>query len=156
MILDLGVSQLDIDLERTAAFYREAAGISCDCDGCRNYEKAAPQLPPPVLELFHRLGVDPRKPAEVYVYYAPTKDTVFYGGFYHICGTIRSGRSPWIKIDERNSTFDAACRIHLTENCAVFITDQVHLLEDGFPTPVIQLEIEFTLPWVLPIPNTYP
>lgn len=155
MILDLGISQLDIDPERTAAFYAQASGISCGCDGCRNYAKAAENLPAPVQELFQRLGIDPRKPAEVYVNYAPTKDTVFYGGFYHICGTVRKGRSPWIKIDDRHSAFDGACRVHLSEYCSVFINDQIHLLEKGFPTPVLQLEIDFTLPWVLPIPNTY-
>lgn len=156
MILDLGISQLEIDPERTAAFYAQAPGIGCDCDGCRNYAKAAENLPAPVQELFRQLGIDPRKPAEVYVNCAPTKDTVFYGGWYHICGTVRKGHSPWIRIDERHSTFDEAYRVRLTENCNVYLNDKIYLLEEGFPTPVIQLEIEFTLPWVLPIPNTYP
>ncbi|MBQ7231542.1 MAG: hypothetical protein IJX04_11690 [Oscillospiraceae bacterium] len=156
MIMDLGIYQLDIDLERTAAFYAQAPGIGCDCDGCRNYEKAVSHLPSPVLELFQRLGIDPAKPAEVYANCAPTKESIFYGGWYHICGTIRKGRYPWIKIDERHSYFDEACRVRLAENFSVYLNDKIYLLEEGFPTPVLQLEIEFTLPWVLPIPNTYP
>ena len=155
MIIDLGIYQLDIDPERTAAFYAEADGISCDCDGCRNYAKAVAVLPSPVLELFRQFGIDPAKPAEVYVNSAPTQDTAGYGGFYHVCGTVLEGKSPWIKVDGKHFRFDEQYRVDLCDGYSIFITDEIHLLEEGFPHPVIQIEIDFLLPWVLPITKPY-
>lgn len=155
MFIDLGTYQLDVDPEKTAAFYAKTGSISCTCDGCRNFAKAVANLPVTVLELFLQFGIDPAKPAEICVHCAPSNDTVSYGGFYHICGTIRKGKSPWIQIDPKHFAFDESCRIRLGENFSVFFNDRVHLLEEGFPTPVLQLEIDFTLPWQLPTPNSY-
>lgn len=155
MIIDLGIYQLDIDAERTAAFYSSADGIGCDCDGCQNYAQAVSFLPEPVLRFLQQFGIDPAKPAEVYIHYAPSRDTAFYGGFYHVCGRILKGTNPWIQTGKKSFSLDERYRVHLSENCSVFITDEIQLLEDGFPAPVVQIEIEFILPWVLQIPNTY-
>lgn len=155
MILEIGNYRLEIDPERTAAFYAAQSGITCGCAGCRNYERAALSLPEQVLGLFSELGIDPAKPAEVYVNCAGTADTVYYGGFYHICGAILSDTNPWVPVTDRCFRFDEACRIRLSDCCSVFFTEQVHLLEEGFPSPVIQMEIDFTLPWMLEEPNAY-
>ena len=155
MLSDLGIYQLDIDVEQTSIFYSKADGISCDCDGCRNYAQAAALFPPSVQKFLHQLGIDPAKPAEVYVNYAPSKETVCYGGFYHICGIIQKGTEPWVQVGEKLFQLDEQYRIELNDDYSVYFTEQVHLLEDDFPSPTIQMEIAFTIPWVLPEPNSY-
>lgn len=155
MIFDIGIYQLDIDAEKTKLFYTNADGIGCDCDGCRNYAQAVKSLPSPVLQFFHQFGIDPEKPAEVYANYAPSKDTVHYGGFYHVCGTILAGTEPWVYVDPNCYHLDDQYQIQLSNDHSVYITQQIHLLENGFPQPVIQIEIVFIMPWVLNEPNPY-
>lgn len=155
MVFEIGIYKLNIDVEQTAAFYKNAGGIGCDCDGCRNYSQAVRSLPPPVQQFLVQFGVDPAKPAEVYVNYAPSKDTAHYGGFYHICGTILEGTEPWVQADTNHYILDDQYNIEFGENLSVFITERVDLLEDGFPRPAIQIEIAFALPWVLDEPNSY-
>lgn len=154
-VIDIGIYRLDIDAAQTAGFYSHAEGIGCDCDGCRNFGRAVQFLPPPVREFLRQFGIDPQKPAEVYVNYAPSQDTVSYGGFYHACGTILRGTDPWIQIDKNHFRLDQQYRIDLCDDFSVFITDQIDLPEDDFPAPVLQIEIEFILPWVLKEPNPY-
>ncbi|WP_026492255.1 hypothetical protein [Butyrivibrio sp. XPD2002] len=33
--------------------------------------------------------------------------------------------------------------------------EEVHLVEDGFPKPIVQIGMVFILPWLLDIENTY-
>lgn len=155
MIFDIGIYQLDIDVVQTADYYKTDGGIVCDCDGCQNYAQVVKFLPSPVLRFFQQFGIDPQKPAEVYVNYAPSKDTVHYGGFYHICGTILKGTEPWIQIGPNSYALDDQYRIELCKDHSVFITTSIHLLDKHFPAPAIQIEIEFILPWVLNKPNSY-
>ena len=155
MIFDIGLHQLDIDVERTAEFYKRGNGILCDCDGCRNYEQAVGMLPAPARQFLHQFGIDPAKPAEVYVNYAPSSETLHYGGFYHLCGTILKGGEPWVKMGDRSYQLDDRYRIGLCETCFAFFTREVSIPDDDFPKPIIQMEIEFILPWVLNKPNSY-
>ena len=98
MILNIGIYQLDIDVEQTAKFYANANGSPspCGCDNCRNFERAIRLLPDSVKQFLQAMGIDPALPAETFATHAPSKDTVHYGGFYHICGTILKGTDPWI------------------------------------------------------------
>ena len=156
MIFDIGLYQLNIDVERTDHYYREQTEILCDCDGCQNYGKAAATLPEPVLRFLRQFGIDPAKPAEVYVNYAPSQDTVFYEGFYYICGTILKGTEPWVRVDDKQHQFDEPYRIHLGDGFSVYMMEpQWGILDKDFPTPVIQMEISFILPWLLDKPNSY-
>ena len=43
MKMNFGEYEVEIDIERTSAFYQTAAVVteSCKCQGCRNYEAAA-------------------------------------------------------------------------------------------------------------------
>lgn len=156
MILDIGIYQLDVDVERTAQFYRSAEGIRCDCDGCRNYAKAVLSLPIAVQHFFQQFGIDPAKPAEVYVNDAPSANSVHYGGFYHVCGTVLKGTDPWIPVGNGGYILDEQCLIQLNDECSFFISsDRIDLLDEHFPKPVLQIEIVFILPWVLDKANPY-
>ena len=85
--------RLSVDVEATRAYYaaRPLPWVTCDCAGCRNFERAAAELPAAVRDFFCSLGIDPAKPAEVYVNCTLEDGTVWYGGFYHLCGTVVQG-----------------------------------------------------------------
>ena len=153
--MKLGIYELEVDAERTRKFYHRNGGISCDCDGCQNFTKAISQLPDPVKAFLDQFGIDPAKPAELSAIYAPSDDTVFYDGFYHICGTILQGTEPYIQIGEKHFQLDTKYSIELDAENSVFFSNDVHLLDDNFPKPVFQMNVFFTLPWVLPKPNPY-
>ena len=59
MIFEFGKSKVDIDVERTRAFYEsDTAGvIDCDCDGCRNYLKFCQRMTPKLKDFFDSMGV---------------------------------------------------------------------------------------------------
>lgn len=155
MQLELGMYQLDLDTERTAGFYAERDSVSCPCScaNCRNFAKAIRLLPATVRAFFQQLGVDPAKPTETWGNYAPSGNTVHYGGFYHICGTILNDAEPWVPVDEGGFRLNEQYLLTVEEGYRVFFSNEVHLLDPDFPKPVIQMEIEFILPWVLDDPN---
>lgn len=138
MVLHFGENIIDIDVERTREFYKKAANITddCRCQGCRNYEIAVDFLPKEVKDFFDMIGADMKKSPEVYVNCLNEDNTLFYGGFYHICGTI-------IRKQPDGETFT------ISENYRIWVEEHSDLLEDNFPLPVIQLEISANIPWVL-------
>ena len=142
MIFSFPKFALDIDVEKTQAYYKTAHLVSadCSCSGCRNYEQAIELLPEEVLSFFSQLGIEMKKIREAYVNCTNTDDTVFYGGFYHVCGSIVEGESAYLTI---------------AHNFDVSLKDTCDLLEDSFPIPAIQLEISANMPWVLAEKNDY-
>ena len=62
MIFRFGDYTLDIDVERTRAFYArpdiEITSEKCSCAGCQNYDKAILEAPAAVLSFFESLGID--------------------------------------------------------------------------------------------------
>lgn len=154
MIFELGDYRLEIDVERTRAFYRDAGFLTedCICDGCCNYLLAADGFPQEVKEFFGRLGVDLKKAAEIIAWCAEDEGkSLFYGGFYHLCGRILNCVDCW---EENGAMSDKIYPI--AEEYAVAFTEKVHLLEEGFPVPVLQMEIFFHhVPWLLDAKNGY-
>ena len=81
--------------------------------------------------------------------------TLFYAGFYHICGKLISGSSPWKEIDEMSKSLDENALYKINKDFKIAFQEQVDLLEENFPLPVIQLEFFANIPWVLNEENTY-
>ena len=155
MIFEFGKYKLDIDVDRTRQFYQNEDYEFCTCAGCRNFAKAYPFLPDAVQGFFRQLGVDIGKPAEITAYVSRDGNMTFYDGFYHICGSILDGREPFIQIDERHFQLDERMTIKLTPDHFIYFTSKCGLVEKDFPTPVIQLEIQGNIPWVLNESNPY-
>lgn len=151
MVVAFGTYTIDADVERTREFYRTAASVTegCQCDGCRNYEKAVDVLPASIRAFFDRLGVDMKKVCECYVNAANKDGTLLYGGFYHICGSLLTGESAWQSISEAHAFWNDEAAFAVTDSFRVSVHNGIDLLEDGFPLPVVQLEFSADIPWVL-------
>jgi hypothetical protein len=79
----------------------------------------------------------------------------FYDGFYHLCGTILAGKNPIRQIDAHAYELDKQYALKLTDDFSVFFTERCALVEPNVPRPVIQMEIQCNIPWVLEEPNPY-
>lgn len=156
MIFEFGDYKLDIDIDRTRRFYETVDdSLGCDCAGCRNFRKAYPLIPDAVQDFFRQLGVDIGKPAEATAYVSRDGTLTFYDGFYHICGSILKTPKLFIQMDEKHFRLDKDATIKLTTDHFLYFTDKCALVEAGFPAPIIQLEIQGDVPWVLDEPNPY-
>ena len=150
MEIVLGSYRLQVDVKATRAYYaaHPLPWITCDCAGCRNFEKAVKQVPQAVKDFFGRLGLDPEKPGEICCYEG-TEETLSGGGWYHICGTILEGAMP----EDSGQAFGEW--IDLAEGFSAAFKTSCDLLPKDFPQPCFQMELNHRLPWVLEEPNPY-
>lgn len=157
MIFECGSYKIDVDVDRTKQFYETASRVSegCSCSGCRNYEKAVQKFPTVITDFFAGLGIDMRCVCEVYVNYANPDGSLFYGGFYHLCGTLLSGKSAWVPTSSTSSYWKDDRTFPVTDNFHISFQQECDLLEKDFPLPALQLELSANIPWVLPEENTW-
>lgn len=146
MIFEFGPARIDVDVERTRRWYETAPAVSrcCSCDGCANYEKAAELFPESVASFFASLGADVKKPTEVYVNCANKDGTLFYGGWYHLCGRV---------LAEADELFMAAGAPFGSRGFQVGFGGGP--IARDFPRPAITLDLCADIPWVLEKENTY-
>ena len=172
--VELGEYILDVNVEETKNTYEDEVNVSegCECDGCKNYELAVEQVSLKVKNLFQEIGIEIKKPAEVYVNYSQN-NILCYGGFYHICGNIMMGESPWEIIPPKKSILSYMLSviskpqntivshlneekmISIAENYKVAFKDNCDILSKSFQGSCIQMEILAYLPWLLNKPNSY-
>ena len=156
MLFTFGTYTLDIDVERTRAFYArpdiEITSEKCSCAGCQNYDKAILEAPAAVLSFFESLGIDPRKPAEVFDVMGGLDENgkVYYNGFYHVCGTRLQGENAWVATANGGQHLDMNRMYVIDSSFKVSFEESVLMLHKEFPTPVLQIEIDAHLSWVLP------
>lgn len=157
MIFEFGQYKVDIDIPKTKLFYEKSELVSagCFCDGCRNFESAVDMLPQSIKPFFLKLGIDMKKICECYVNCTNEDGTIFYGGFYHICGTLLSGSSAWVPTSKTTAHWEPDLTFSISPDFHISFQDSVDLLEKDFPLPAIQLEISANIPWVLNKENPY-
>ena len=156
MIFERGVYGIEHDPERTGGFYAQAPDTLCECSGCRNFRAAVSRMSEELRSFLEQFGIDPAKPAEMSVVYAPAKDELCYNGFYHFCGEIREGREAYIQTGERSFELDQRYLISVNEGEQAWFLTKCALIDVSFPRPAAQVEVFFNLPWVLDEENTYP
>ena len=129
MIFQFGEYKIDVDVEKTRQFYDRAKTVSegCQCDGCLNFERAVDKLPQNIRDFFSALGVDMKKICECYVYCAKDENTLYYGGFCHICGTLLSGKSAWKPTSDSTACWDEKATYPLSPNFGVSFSDRIDL-----------------------------
>ena len=157
MIFSFPKFTIDVDVEKTKAYYDIANYISedCSCTGCRNYEKAIDLLPKEVKSFFSELGIEMKKIREAYVYCTNADDTIFYGGFYHVCGKLIDGASAWVPDSPSLMHWEDEKAYAITNDFKVSCKEDCSLLDENFPFPAIQLDISADMPWVLEEQNDY-
>ncbi len=150
MIVKIGVYVLDIDEKRTKAYYEAQNGEDCDCAGCRNFRKAICHLHPSIKSFFAMFDLSPEPPTNLSPIHAPDRKELFYNAVYSICGTILEGKEPYIQVGENkfqeNPEYDIVFDDH--ESYATF-TEEKGTLDPDFPRPLFDLNLCFTLPWLL-------
>lgn len=153
--IDFGPWTLLARPEQTrAAFARMGRGGAeeCTCLPCRNFAAARERIyPPAVRELFARLGVDYRKEAEAVHHGRLDDGRHLYGGWLHCVGTLVSGPDVRVPTGPGTSTFSfepfgEAFGMGISRN-AVLVEPELRGL------PLLQLEIEAKVPWLLPEPG---
>ncbi len=151
MLFQFGQYKVDVDVEKTKHFYENAETVSegCSCAECRNFEQAVTILPKSVTGFFDKLGVDMRKVCECYANCTNEDGTLFYGGFFHVSGTMLGGESAWKEENEEISYWHEDETFQVSENFHVSFQEGVFLLEKDFQLPVIQVEFSANIPWVL-------
>jgi hypothetical protein len=152
MLFSFGPYRMDVDVEKTSAFYQSNAVLTseqCTCGGCQNYDKAILQASPTVLQFLRDFGIDPQKPGEVFGYTGEidADQTYWYSGWYHIVGTILD-QPPKDKQEtsencyQPDPTFDF--RVWFTDN-----REQMGWINKEFPRPMFEMSISTHLPWVI-------
>lgn len=96
-----------------------------------------------------KVGIRLEKPAEVFVNGDNADGSVFYGGFYHLCGRILEGDRGSRNDSDGACAIDELCFTELGKDFWAAFTENIALLEEGFPEPVIQMEIMADIPWLL-------
>lgn len=104
---------------------------------------------------FSALGVDMKKICECYVYCAKDENTLYYGGFCHICGTLLSGKSARKPTSDSTACWDEKATYPLSPNFGVSFSDRIDMPEPDFSLPVVQLDFDADIPWVLKKKNSY-
>jgi hypothetical protein len=141
---------IEVDREATQQAYEQLGPLSCSCLYCRNYAAAYPKLPATLLNFFDSLGINPAQEGEICELCQHKDGSHLYRGFYHVVGRIISGRDSKGALDEPTPRMG-----HLAPLCEAFsagFTEQVSLVPDWFPRPVLQVEFVGNVPWVLDLP----
>ena len=88
MIFQLGRYTIDVDVEKTKDFYASAVASNeiCSCPCCQHFPNAIMSCSTIIVDFLNNLGIDPRKPGEVF------GDKYNCSGWYHIVGTLLNGR----------------------------------------------------------------
>lgn len=136
-----------------AAFARMGRGGAeeCACLPCRNFAAARERVyPPAVRELFERLGVDYRKETEAVHLGRLDDGRHLYGGWLHCVGTLESG------LDAKVPDGTGGHRFHFEpcgEAFGMGFTRDAQLVELELKgLPIVQIEIEAKVAWLLPDP----
>ncbi len=157
MLFHLADAIIDVDVERTRAFYARpdvpTTSQGCSCTGCQNFDRAILTVPDTVTAFLASLGIDPRKPAETYsvkgVGEREADGTVWYQGWYHVCGTVE--KWPDFEQTETRITIrpEDCYRPDPAFHYEVIVEPMVDLIHKEMPRPVIQLMFDTYLPYVL-------
>ena len=148
MIFIFGNNVIDVDVEKTRAFYKSSFATTpkqdCRCEGCQNFDAAILQAPPSVLDFLKSLGIDPQKPCEVFgLFDEPDEDkTYLYGGWYHVVGRMIKREEDPQRLYKPEESFDVS----------VGFTDErgsMGFIKKGFPAPILELSVSMRLPWLL-------
>jgi len=157
VIIQVGNNSLDCDVEATAAAfeaYTPDLPWTCDCSGCRNYRAARELIyTASVQRFFSQFGIDTTKPSEIYE--SGQIGQVFHCGcWFHFVGVIVDLGHEVIDIaPSRLAPVFTRGAVDISESVRVDFHDKRHLFPKSFVgQPIVQMECEFKIPWLLSEP----
>jgi hypothetical protein len=131
---------LEIDIEGTKKQYLNDWDL-CGCLYCLNFYQAMESLSEVEFQIFNRLGVNPSKCNHVSHFEPEENGLHLYIGCYHIVGII----SPEC-ITEAIGTDEV---IEISNTLKISFSNDLEFVPDGFTNPVLQLDFEIEVPWVI-------
>ena len=147
----IGQWRISVDREATQNAYADMdSAEKCACCYCRNYDNAVFDFPMEVQRLFEDLGIDIAQPAEL-MHYTVENGVAHTGGWYHIVGEYQEGEE-LPTVAPKRSRKKQTDFVKLAEGFYIGFTRCVKLVDDKFPRPVLQMEIDFRVHWVLEEP----
>lgn len=146
MIFNFNRAVVDIDAEGTRNYYNSCKPINdCSCTGCKNYRTYIQNCPFEIKALFQRFGIDDLRYITEIIPYVTTKDDfesdghILYGGFYHVKGKLIQGL---------DTDFESR-GVAVTDNFEIYPANDKVLVDDDFPSPILQIELYAHIPWVI-------
>lgn len=152
----VGRWQIEFDPAATANCYRNiVASWYCECSPCRNFLALGNRaFSSEALSLFEKLGVDVRKPAEVYHNAREQNGLHNYGGWFHFVGRIESG------VDALRQVGDTPCSgvfelESLSESFQFGFSNCLGLVPKEFTgKAIVQLEFITRVHWAIAEPES--
>ncbi len=148
--------EFDADSSATRRCYdrvKEAGHSRCPESICQNFFAAGTRaFPESVLDLFERLNVEFRCPAEEYWIDRVEPGLWWYGGWYHFVGVMRSGTDA----NEPMEGGGIVGRLEpVTETFRIGLSGHnPRLVAKAFDgLPLIQIDFDAYIPWVLSSPE---
>ena len=131
-------------------FAQIPVGTDCDCNQCRNFDAAnGRNFPSEFLTLTDTLGLDPAKPTELCHYCREPSGLYLTGGWFHFVGSIIAGEDV-VHWSNGTGTFRFE---ELVPGLEFGFTARLALVREVFAgLPLVQLEFQTRVPWVLPEP----
>jgi hypothetical protein len=132
---------LEVDIDETREFYNKGIEV-CSCLYCNNFEEACKHLDSSVATVFRRLGINPAKPGHLSDYPTMEDGIRNYIGSYHLVGRVLEGELCIMSNWKDTKTVQI-------KNFTVGFSEDLEFVPKGFTNPVLQLDFEASIPWVL-------
>jgi len=143
----MGLNTIEIDEYRTKLFYEKENIVSqtCPCDYCQNYVYCCNSFPPELNRLFTELCINFKKANEVMEFFKDDRGNHLYASFYHIIGKAIE------VIPENEPIIDLSNEMAKLEKKTIYfdITDKIFIQSNDMMSPLMQICLEISLPWVL-------
>ena len=152
MIIDFGNFRLDVDVDSTKEFYDmhgKTVLEDCGCVNCRNYYEAISKVSDKVESFFSSIGIDPQKSPEATWLTTNEDGIAYYHIIFHVVGTIIQSVDIYKPVEDNGYQLINENFYEIDKNFKVGFTSNAVLVEEDFPKPCMQLEIEAYLPWVI-------
>ncbi|MED4798133.1 hypothetical protein P9683_24890 [Priestia megaterium] len=131
---------LEIDVEETKKQYLKKWDW-CDCLYCRNCYEDMKSRSEIEIQFFNRLGINPSQCNHLSHFDPQENGLYFYIGCYHMVGKV-SNKTPLEIINSDGP-------IEISNNLHIGFSKDLEFVPGGFTRPVLQLDFEIEVPWVI-------
>ena len=132
---------LEIDAEQSRKL-SERESEECTCLYCRNFYEASGHLSPSVSDFLAKLGINPAQPHHLSDFPAENQRNRIYIGNYRLVGRVLKGELC------TNSEWKASNTLQVN-NFRFGFSQESQLETRVYDVPVLHLEFEASIPWML-------